>query len=298
MSDLVLISTVSWEERFVEGLKRIVGQETPRSVVLFHYAGLGHDTDAHCRRGTAVCEDAGCDVKVALLDYQDQAESWRSIREEIEHIRSAGFEDVLIDISTMPRETIWAVLLLLEKAGLGGRYVYNRPGDYGPWLSRDPGKPRLAMKLAGEMAFGLDTMLVVVTGFDEDRTIQLVRAFEPVVVQLAMQGGSQFGNRDRNVEKHQKALPGEERGGRVERYSVNAYAEDHGFGTLVDRIRSHVGKKNIVMASLGPKLSAMSLYRVQRHFPTTALVYSPASEYNRDYSTGIGVSVTGRLPFG
>ena len=298
MSNLVLVSTVSWEDRFLEGLRRIVRREAPRAAVLFRYDGWGHSSDSDCRRAEAVCRDAGCDVRFVVLDHEDQAGSWRLFRREVLEIKARKGHEVLIDVSTMPREMIWTLLLLLENAGVGGRYVYHRPERYGQWLSRDPEKPRLAMKLSGEMRFGVNTVLLVTTGFDRERTDQLVRTFEPAVMELAIQSGTQFANDKRNVARHEQGLRWKKANRDVRRFNVDAYSGDHGYGAIAERIEAYVGRKNIVMASLGPKLSAIALYRVQRRFPMSALVYSPAREYNMEYSRGIGEASTGRLPFG
>jgi len=49
------------------------------------------------------------------------------------------------------------------------------------------------------------------------------------------------------------------------------------------------------MASLGPKLSAVALYRLHKKYPQTGLVYAPAKEFNPQYSYGITESIIGEL---
>jgi len=46
------------------------------------------------------------------------------------------------------------------------------------WLSRDPGKPRFVFKMSGLTKLGQPTALVILTGFDVQRTEQLIRFFE------------------------------------------------------------------------------------------------------------------------
>ena len=288
-----LLSMVSWEDRFLLGLERLLASERPQSVVLFQYDKWSERTDRNRHRALDTCRDAGCQVDEVRLEYEDPEGSWRAIRDATASV-VPDEEEPIVDISTMPREAIWALFLFLGERGAGGRYAYHKPAGYGDWLSRDPGLPRVALKLAGEVRFGKDTVVLVVTGFDRERTAQIVRTFDPKVVQLAVQSGSQFGNNERNTREHKDILRSE--GCSVEDFGVDAYSEDHGFSRLAAAVAPHVNDRNVVMASLGPKLSAVALFRVQKKYPSTGLVYTPSHEYNPEYSVGIGTTIVGPLP--
>ena len=292
---VILISMVSWEDRFFEGMQRLLHKMSPVRVVLFFYDKWeGRTLDARSR-ATEACEAAGAAVTEVELRYGNPVRSWEEVRRAVDGI-DPHTSEVLVDISTMPREAIWALLSLLGGRAIDGRYAYHNPREYGSWLSRDPGRPRLALKLAGEMKFGATTMVVVVTGFDYERTVQVVRTFDPASVRLGVQRGRQFENTMRNREVHRERLGLEGESCPVEFFEVDAYAEDHGFRSIADVVEPHVGEKNIVMASLGPKLSAIALYRVQRMYPSTGLVYAPSGEYNEEYSRGTAETVIGVLP--
>ena len=292
---MVFLTTVSWEGRFLGGLKHVMQTESPGSVVLFYYDQWESRTNEYRQKAVEVCSRVeGRDVIEVPLRYGDPEASWKTIRETIRNIEAKD-DEVLIDISTMPREGIWGVLLNLEAWSSRVRYLYSRPKKYGAWLSRDPGTPRLALKLGGEMRFGGGTVLVIVTGFDSQRTGQLVRTFDPDLVHLAIQTGQQFENERRNVEGHKDALIREGEGCRVEELGIDAYAPGHGFDALADVVEQHVGEANVIMTSLGPKPSAVALYRVQRRFRQVGLVYSPSDEYNVEYSEGIGKMHTWEL---
>ncbi|MDE0105244.1 MAG: hypothetical protein OXN89_22945 [Bryobacterales bacterium] len=171
------------------------------------------------------------------------------------------------------------------------------PRSYGAWLSRDPKTPRLALKLSGQMRFGAKTVLCVLTGFDRERTHQLIRTFDPSVVLLGVQTGSQFGNRERNSGSFGESERLRKEGYKVNCFPVDAYSDDHGFGAIAREIQTYAENENILMASLGPKLSSVALYRVQRRYLRTGLVYTPSGEYNSDYSRGIGKTITGEMPW-
>ena len=136
----------------------------------------------------------------------------------------------------------------------------------------------------------------MLTGFDRERTQQLIRTFDPSIVLLGVQRGTQYANRERNIDRHGESgwLYGE--GYSVERFCVDAYATDHGFDEVAERVGQYVETANVLMASLGPKLSSIALFRVQRTFPASGLVYTPSGEYNVDYSSGIGDTIVRELP--
>jgi len=199
----------------------------------------------------------------------------------------------LVDISTMPREAIWSTFFFLGNRGLRIAYSYHRPGGYDPdWLSRDPGRPRFSFQMSGEAQLGRDTVLLVTTGFDTSRTEQLIRTFEPSLTLMALQGGEQFDNMALNVEPHQHL---QERLGtkflghhRIRSFLVDAYSPDHGRAVLEREAAASVQESNLIMASLGPKLTSVALYQIHKAHPETALVYAPSGDFNRTYSMGIG----------
>ena len=154
----------------------------------------------------------------------------------------------------------------------------------------------MALKLSGEMRFGSETVLCVLTGFDRERTYQLIRTFDPSVVLLGVQRGSQYENTERNIGSHEDSEWLEGEGYSVEYFGVDAYSTDHGFADVVAQVGKYIKIANVLMASLGPKLSSIALFRVQRMYPTTGLVYAPSGEYNTDYSIGIGETIIGELP--
>lgn len=296
MSRTTVLTTVSWEDRFLVGLEKLIIEESPEAVVLFRYDVRTDWTAEKMTDAVELCERNGCRVADVSLSYSDSGAAWRVLREEVREIKARQHQAV-VDISTMARETMWNVMLLLSENGIGGRYMYTLPSSYGDWVSRDPSRPRLALKLGGEMEFGKRTMLLVVTGFDWERTSQLIRTFDPAVVRLAIQKGSQFGNATRNRKAHDDYFGVEGKWRDVGMVNVDAYKEDdHGFERIRAIVAEYLGRYNVLMASLGPKPSAIALYRVQRLLPAAALVYSPSNEYSQGYSKGVERVIVGSLP--
>jgi hypothetical protein len=203
--------------------------------------------------------------------------------------------DILLDISTMPREIIYWSFSFLRSINNEIRYIYYQPEGYSPeWISRDSDRPRLVYQHSGISDFGKETCLLLISGFDTDRAAQLLQFFEPTRILIGTQTGAQFDNEEKNVAPIKTLLGGIRA---VTEFRLDAYSGDHGFAAIANALTSHVGKYNLVAASLGPKPSAVALYRLHCAHPNIALVYTPSRQFNPDYSVGLGQSLTGSINF-
>jgi hypothetical protein len=119
-----------------------------------------------------------------------------------------------------------------------------------------------------------------------------MRFYEPKTTLLGVQTGNQFGNQSQNIDIH-RSLISPESG--VTQFDVNAYSEDHGKATIEAQLQPHLCDSNVVMSSLGPKLSAVALYQIHKLHPSIALAYAPSQDYNREYSTGLGETLHGQV---
>ena len=287
-----LITVASWETRFVLGTHRLLEEQKFSNALMFHYEENEDWTKENQETVKTMLKKHGIDCQAVRISFGDPARTWRSIYERISGIESEA--EALVDCTTMPRDTLWTSLELLRQRGKATQYVYHQPESYDPeWLSRDPGRPRLVYKLSGIATLGRPICLIITTGFDPERTRQLMWYYEPRRVLLGLQSGDQFDNQDQNVERHKGALKDEYMEFDVKEFTLDAYSEDHGESELARQIEQCRGAHNIVMTSLGPKLGAVALFRLHVKFPETALSYTPSREFNREYSKGISESYSG-----
>ena len=243
-----------------------------------------------------VCQDH----KIELLDRElkvtdrvtdkalDSVANWKTLRDTIlQNIPEKS--EVIVDLSTMPREVIWTLFWLLDLRQTVIHYVYHRPQGYGKWLSRDPQWPRLVYKMSGLSKLGARTVLMVLAGYDVDRVRQLRLFFEPAVTLLGLQEPDRDTAR---MEQHMERFGSDST---VKLFKLNAFAKDHGQSAVEAQVEPYIDSHNVIMSSLGPKLSAVSLYRIHQRHPEIGLVYAPAREFNKEYSTGIGEAIEGIL---
>jgi hypothetical protein len=293
-----LITVASWEDRFILGLRRMMEGERPATIQMYYFREYESQSSQNREEAKSISTREGVLLAERAVEFGSPAKTWNALAADVAE-RGLGGTRVIVDITTMPRDVIWSVFFHLRNAGASIEYVYHRPLSYSKdWLSRDPGKPRLLFKMSGVVRFDRQTALVLTTGYDSERTQQLIRYFEPQRVALFLQTGRQFANEEQNVASHQKLLEEERREYKLDAALIDAYSLDHGEERMARWVVPHLADYNIILSSLGPKLSAVAMFHLHARHPEIALCYAPSNEFNPEYSEGIGETVTGRLDHG
>ncbi len=287
-----LITMASWEDRFLLGTERLIASRCPAHVIMYYFGEPYASWTIQSRRAVRQkCEQAGIGFDELQLDVDDPAKNWGSIAEKTTKCVAHG-SAVLVDLSTMPREMIWWTFWLCDLQGAIVHYVYHRPEAYGEWLSRDPQCPRLVYRMSGLANLGRRTALVILAGYDVERCQQLINFFEPSVTRIGLQQNSVDPMNSDQMAQHREGFPDSTS---VSFFDTNAYGADHGESAITSAIADVCQTHNVILSSLGPKLSAVALYRMQRGDPALALAYAPSKEFNEDYSRGIGEGLDGYL---
>jgi hypothetical protein len=287
----VLVTVASWEDRFLEGFKRVLEAVRTESVIMCHSDRYSEWTQTQRAEVANLCRDRGIGLSEGVLYEGNPSKTWHETFVPLFSAVDRG-ATVCVDISTMPREVVWSSLWFLQYRECRIGYVYNRPVRYGEWLSRDPDRPRLVYKMSGIMRMGGRTALVILAGYDVDRVRHLVNVFEPAVTLLGIQADSLD---PLNPEKMKAVIDEFAGDNSVTTFSVDAFGPDRGRSQVDQMIAPIRDSHNIVMASMGPKLTAIALYELHRQYENLGLVYLPSSEFNRDYSKGLGEMIWGCL---
>lgn len=289
----IIITVASWEDRFLLGIEQLIGKSSPAKILMFHYKEYADWSKENRDKIARICTEKNIDlINDKELAFGSPLESWINLVSEVENAINPG-ELITLDISTMPRETIWAICHVLAKRNISIQYTYHKPqstNGYADWLSRDPGKPRILYKQAGIQHLGRPTLLVIQTGYDVERAKQLERFFEPDKVFLGLQTGEQFANSEQNRQKHEIAFSSRKD---IELFDIDGYSLDGVYDAIADKISTCLDDYNIVLSSLGPKIGALALFRIKQAFSNVALCYAPSNEFNREYSKGIGDCIHG-----
>ena len=288
-----LITVASWEQRFLLGtMATLEKHPTISRIDMFYYKDYTIWSHFNRARVVDICKDKNILLTTHELSFDHPALNWRILELVVNDNEQEGH---IIDITTMPRDTIWAIFYFLQERVVYASYVYYKPETYNTdWLSRDPGRPRLAFRMSGIASLGAPTLLLIATGFDVERTEQLINYFEPKKIILGMQQGNQFENIKLNLQRHEQVLSTHND---VITLKVDSYSDDHGYSVYESALRENSAGFNVVLSSLGPKPSSVALYRLAMLNPEMALVYAPSNQFNQDYSHGLGEAFEGTLTF-
>ncbi len=288
----VLITLLGWEERFTLGINLTIEQANPRQLILLYCSKYTERTARSRQLLEDLCKKKSIEIVNQEFSYNEPVKTWNGLKDcFVRHIKSK--ETCLVDITTMPRDIIWTSFHFLTALDARVDYIYYPPTQYSQdWLSRESLTPRLIYQHSGIFEFSRKTALLVATGFDSERTEQLINFFEPEKTLLVFQTGDRFSNIKFNIGKHEFLL---KKSYDIQKLEVNFYSADHGFSLIENEISNSQEKYNWIFCSLGPKLSAVSLYKIHCKYTGTALAYVPSNEYNPDYSVGIAEGIYGSL---
>jgi len=287
----LLITFASWEDRFRLGFERNLNEAKFREVLVFYFGSYASRTQENRKMVGAVCKTKDIRCTPVELDIDKPADNWRTVLKNIDKFLAESRE-ILIDISTMPREIIWYVLWMIEQNNVIARYVYHSPREYGDdWLSREPRAPRLVYKLSGIASPSAKTVLIVTAGYDLQRVKRLLNWYEPNKSMIGVQSESRFRRNDEAMAEYNIL----EKEYDCEIFELNAFSEDFGMEVIREKLEGIDSSYNIIMGSLGPKITAITLYKIQRQKQEIGLIYAPSNQFNENYSTGIGQCFKGTM---
>lgn len=292
----ILMMYPSWEERSILGFERDIVESNVDKLILFENdKPINSDSIDTVLSGLEKkCIEKNINYEKILLEV-GKASVWGILKSLVASFNNN--DRIKLDICTMSRNLIWALLFFLKEKVKSVDIVYHQPNCYpGEWLCRDAMLPRLLYKHSGIVSIGKKTLLVIITGFDVERTKQLVNFYNPGKVVLLIQKPNRLDNNKRNT----SVLHSEEckkLGVKTNTEIIDCYKEDWGYEVIEKIVADNLNNYNIIVSSLGPKLSAVSVYKVFLNHPEIALSYIPCKEYNVDYCKGIGDSLNCSLVF-
>lgn len=292
MENCNLITVLGWEDRFVKGIDIIIEKNNIKSILLIVFSD--YSTMDKMKENKSYVEKIAdknniCFIEI-VLEYNDSIGNWKKLND---YFKKNKLYNVLLNLTTIPRETIWTLLFFLKKNNREVEYVYFKPKDYfNGWLTKNHKEPRLLFKHSGIFQLEKKLALFVVTGFDESRLLQLIEYYEPAKLIIFNQTGEQYDNLNRN-KSIQSKLELE-----IEKVEIDSYDVDSST-LLLNEFIDRNNEFNIILASQGPKTSSISTYNCYLNSEKRiALAYVPARDFNNKYSKGINANfVVGKINF-
>lgn len=280
-----LIIFPSWEERSMLGFWRDIEKYSDLNKVFifkFEYSAHSNETDKNIAEIKNIClgKEISCEE---ILIPNLEVKKWRKVEEFAEKTLDID-DNIYIDFTTMPRSIIWTLFFFFKQKHTNVTMIYHKPESYSnSWLSKDPDTPQLLLKHSGIIDFGKPTTLFVLAGFDEDRVIQLINYYEPQNVIIGecnpRKNDLKYGTID------------------SKKLDIKQYNDVWGYDVIEETIKITLETSNLIVASLGPKTGAISVYQCFIKFPQIALAYVPCKEFNINYCKGIGETLVKEVRF-
>lgn len=285
MSNGAIVTVASWEPRFLDSSKALISERPNTPVYVVRSERYADWTGDACNTLEAYCASKGSTFNEIKFDFEAPGDLWSNVVKFGTRLVDDGISAVALDGTTTPRELTWYFLHLFGEHRMPTEYFYVPAGEYGPWLSKESLTPRLVLKRSGIVYPDKPTCVVAMSGFDIGRLNQLLSYYEPARVEIARQIGSRYDNIDRNA-------PG------LSEYARHANIFDFDAfdlsGTSHQILKRHIepllDDYNVLLASLGPKLSSVTAFELTEQLPSVALVYIPSSSYSKEYSKGANLA--------
>lgn len=283
----ILIIFPSWEERSNLGFTKFIEENFDiNKVFLLKFEQPVHkqEIENNIHIMNKLCKSRKIDCKDISIP-KSEVEKWWILDSFIKNVNLDA--NIYIDITTMPRSIIWTLMFFLKQKHKKITTIYHKPKIYSEeWLSKDPGIPHLLFKHSGIVEFEKPTTLFVLAGYDEDRVIQLINYYEPQNVII------------KECNSREKSQSSKWRYGltNLDIREIDQYNDDWGHEAIEYEIKKILKKSNLIVASLGPKTGAISVYQCFMKYPEIALSYVPCKEFNEHYSKGVGSTLIREIP--
>lgn len=279
MNKINYISFASWEDRFRKSFIEDNKYNIINKGYIFYFDSFLVRTQDNI---TNVQADF---IDIVELSFDDAIKSWKILKSTFLNIdRSYKY---VVNISTMPRNAMFMILHFLDNSNIDYEIIYynakSHGGEHNKVITRNPLEPKLVLQHSGVSDIDKKTLLVVLVGYDIKRVYQLFNYFEPYNVILGIETNNKTDSLLLEEEKkfhdiHTKEI-----------VQINSFEKENISQVLEKYVTPQLQKYNIILCSLGPKLSAVELYKYNVKYPETALAYVSSKDYDENYSTDINL---------
>jgi hypothetical protein len=191
---------------------------------------------------------------------------------------------ILIDITSFPKSTLFMLLKELIELGASGYLFYIEPMEYELPISIGVSDIRLLPFFGDDYDTKKRKLLIEILGFEGIRSYAIWERFDPHRT-IALVGKPFSSNPHYNVisENENKLLLSRPH---VEKREISFTDLSDAKNTL-NSIYEEVGNKyNIIVSSLGTKLSAISLFYFANHHKNVFVAFSRPNQHTEHYSSG------------
>ena len=288
MSYNTYITFTSWEERFLKSFEKDTSENNFEKIILLSFDNAHHKEKQQVFINEIQVSKPS--VEIIYLTFSDDIKIWKQLKNELFTNESNNFGKVLLNISTMPRNIIYYLLHFLDLKNIQYTSIYYKALVHSERLTENPLKPSLILQHSGIFELEKPTLLTACVGYDEKRVFQLYNHFEPKEVILLMETEHKSKvNLDTKFDF--SLIPNHI----VE--DISSFIPHDIYKKLEIIYNQKASSYNILLCSLGPKLSTMEFFKFQKVHIECGLIYIGSKDYCKDYSSGIDLDNPILVPY-
>ena len=196
--------------------------------------------------------------------------------------------NVLLDISTFTREMFLIILQLFRQPVFTNKKLalcYNPSEKFAEWLTKGVDSIRSVLGFSGDFSPIKKLMLIVLVGFEAERSQILIDSFEPHLLFIGKASQKKSTNdqiAQINEINFQKLL---NTNSNVEKFEFSCIDLSPTIETISQIIEKYRKDYNIVISPMCNKLSTLAVASVVFKYPEVQICYASPNLYNTEYST-------------
>lgn len=203
-----------------------------------------------------------------------------------EHMNN-NVTNIVIDITSFSRIDLIILLdyLMLYVENIKVKLLYVSPVEHGAWLSKGYSEISNIVGFCGNFDVLKPTALIILSGFEKERPLNLIEAYEPQEVFLGFSNPAvqkAFGERNAYSQANLLNFPN------VQQFNFSARDIKECYNSIEKIIQEKSKLYNIALAPLCTKLTAVACFLLAKKYQDIQLVYCYPQQYNYEtYSFGI-----------
>lgn len=272
------ITFTSWEDRFITTFEKDTKANEFSKILIFNYTN-GHNLECkkECFEKIEELNRTNKNIEFFDMEINNDISNWKLLYRVFNNNIKGN---VLLNISTMPRNIIYYSLHFLDNFNYKYNVIYYNAIKHDSGLTQSPLIPSLILQHSGIFYSNKKTLLVVSLGYDEKRIYQVYNHFEPKKI-VILSENKHKSSIDKDVNFQFTDI--EEK----DIIKINSFEKNNIFDKLESIITPLHKEYNIILCSLGPKISSLEFYMYNKKYPETALCYVSLKEYSTEYSKGV-----------
>ena len=281
------ISSVSFEERCLALVTGLGSARTDDATILVDFNGYENVEPYLFHRQQVVSNVISKGYSLARIEADLGAPLEAINRIEIA-IRDSSPDDIVIDISTFPRNYLFCVCRLLAILGIPTHVRYYRPKDYGSELSRGIGLLRAIPGFEGDVGSSGETVLAVILGFEGYKALYAWESIGPSKV-VALWGDPPFEPEFLRVSQEKNRDFIDQAGNVIEKvlHTSDALVAKSQLQEVYDEYSRRGSDVSFVLCPLGTKLQSLAAFGFAYENDDVAVAYvSSLIYFTEDYSRG------------